>query len=101
MYKEGKVLLGDEKYDNDYNNIKAHLTNAYLKEKNEMYEEGYKKDRSEIFLSFSAFFNDLQNAGVDTDLLWNKIYDIIINTLISIEPENCSFFKTSPQTNQN
>jgi hypothetical protein len=35
--------------------------------------------------SISAFFRHLTSLGVDTSLLWSRIYDIIIKSIISIE----------------
>ena len=36
--------------------------------------------------SLSATFNALEENGVDTELLWDKIKDLVAKTIISIEP---------------
>ena len=35
--------------------------------------------------SLSALFKYLDSAGVDVGYIWNKIYDLIIKTVLSIE----------------
>ena len=35
--------------------------------------------------SLSALFRHLSGVGVDTILLWSRIYDVIIKTILSVE----------------
>jgi len=43
--------------------------------------------------SFSTLSRHLETMGVDLDLLWSKIYDVIIKSLLCLDPLVISNFK--------
>jgi tubulin polyglutamylase TTLL5 len=43
--------------------------------------------------SFSTLSKHLESQGVDLDLLWSRIYDVIIKSLLSIDPVVINNFK--------
>ena len=65
-----------------------HLTNYSVNKKSRNFVQN--KDATEDNVghkwSLSALFKFLKTKRQDTDALWNKIYDLIIKTVISIEP---------------
>lgn len=79
-----------------------HLTNYSLNKTNKSFvendmvnEEGCSKR------SISWFMNHLQRQGRDTVLLWRKICDIIVKTLIAAQPKVISSVKSSRGGNRN
>jgi tubulin polyglutamylase TTLL5 len=89
IYNEGLVRFASEEYDasNIKTNKYAHLTNYSINKKNEKYvpnnnaeqgDEGHK-------WSLTALSKHLEQLGVDMELLWSKIYDVVIKSLISVD----------------
>jgi tubulin polyglutamylase TTLL5 len=88
MYREGLVRFATEKYNNkDEGSVYAHLTNYSINKKNENYvqNEDAGDDDSGFKWSFSAMQQHFKEAGIDVNLMWSKIYDVVIKSLLSIE----------------
>ena len=60
-----------------------HLTNYSINKKNDKYVQNEDKELDDVGFkwSLSAFCNHLEQVGIDMDLLWSRIYDVIIKTL--------------------
>ncbi|CAI2372890.1 unnamed protein product [Moneuplotes crassus] len=100
VHKESCMRLSTEQYGSDYTNSEAHICN-FTDMIEEEYDSNDEEDRRPTTSSFSAFFGDLKDQGVDTDLLWSQIYDIIIKTILTMEDETSGFLKENPKLNQN
>ena len=89
VYNEGLTRFASEKYrlSDCKSNRFAHLTNYSVNKKNEKFVQNSNanEDGKGNKWSLSALFNHLESIGVDCDLLWSRIYDIIIKSLISVE----------------
>ncbi|CAG9318241.1 TTLL5_3 [Blepharisma stoltei] len=88
MFKEGLARFASEPYTPDSKGNKyVHLTNYSVNKKNEKFiqNQDWKQDDYGHKWSVSALCKHLEAAGVDIDLLWSKIYDLIIKTIMSIE----------------
>lgn len=90
IYREGLVRLSTEKYilnsDLKQDPIFMHLTNYSVNKKNSNYTKGIdeasgsKQSLSSLMSRFKEKFN------INTDDLWRKITDIIVKTLILVQP---------------
>ena len=91
VYREGLVRFASEKYQLDQiekeEDIYAHLTNYSINKKNENYVQNsdVKEDDTGFKWSFSALHQHFKEQGIDVNLMWSKIYDVIIKSLLSIE----------------
>ena len=91
IYREGLVRFATEKYQNT--DIKteeckfSHLTNYSINKKNDNYVQNEDADEmdSGYKWSLSAFCKHFEENGIDTNLMWVKIYDVIIKSLLCIE----------------
>ena len=90
VYKEGLVRFASEQYSmkdaktNQFN----HLTNYSINKKNSNFvqNENLEQDDQGFKWSLTAFCKHLQDfAGVDLNLFWGRIYDLIIKSIISGE----------------
>ena len=65
-------------------NLFNHLTNYSINKKNQNYVKNEELERDDYGFkwSLSAFCKHLQSQGVDTNLLWSRIYDLIINSVL-------------------
>ncbi|XP_009475862.1 putative tubulin polyglutamylase TTLL2 [Pelecanus crispus] len=86
-YKEGLVRFATEKFDlSSLDNAYAHLTNTSINK----YGVSYKKYKEGIGCgckwTFSKFRSYLRILGVDDILLWQKINNIVILTLLAVTP---------------
>jgi hypothetical protein len=90
VYKEGLVRFASEEYSikdaktNQYN----HLTNYSINKKNQNFvqNKNLEQDDRGMKWSLAAFMKYLeQTGGIDTDLFWSRIYDIILKSVISGE----------------
>ena len=65
-----------------------HLTNYSINKRSENFVFNEDEDGDDVGhkRSLSATFNALEENGVDTELLWDKIKDLVAKTIISIEP---------------
>lgn len=92
MYREGLARLATIKYDaipEDENASRyVHLTNYSINKFNPNFkqnqDDGDGSDSSK--LSFKDTNKYLSEIGVDIDLLWRKIEDIAIKTILAVEP---------------
>ena len=82
IYEEGLGRFATVKYDSVKNSKFKHLTNYSINKKNgskrSSEEESYK-------WTFKMIKSELKKQGVDTELLWTRIHDIIIKSILSIE----------------
>lgn len=86
-YEEGLVRFATEKFDlGSLDNVYAHLTNTSINK----YGASYKKYKEGIGCgckwTFSKFRSYLRIFGVDDLLLWQKINNIVILTLLAVTP---------------
>jgi len=85
IYQEGLVRFASEEYkDTDFDNKFIHLTNYSINKKNEKFVQGnnFQSEESNKW-SFTLLTKHLEAVGVDVNLLWSRIYDCIIKTLIA------------------
>ena len=90
IYREGLVRFATEKYRGDLKDegsVYAHLTNYSINKNNENYvhNEDAADDDSGFKWSFSAMQQHFKENGIDVNLMWSKIYDVVIKSLLSIE----------------
>jgi len=89
VYKEGLARFASESYSSkiNKNNRYMHLTNYSVNKKNENYLQNENQDQDDFGYkwSLSAFCKHLESVGIDMGLLWSRIYDVIIKTIISGE----------------
>ncbi|XP_026701264.1 probable tubulin polyglutamylase TTLL2 [Athene cunicularia] len=86
-YEEGLVRFATEKFDlSSLDNVYAHLTNTSINK----YGASYKKYKEGIGCgckwTFSKFRSYLRIFGVDDMVLWQKINNIVILTLLAVTP---------------
>ncbi|OMJ67162.1 hypothetical protein SteCoe_35753 [Stentor coeruleus] len=89
IYDEGLARFASEIYNPvNINNRFSHLTNYSVNKKNEKFiqNKDWRQDNIGHKWSLAALNTELETMGIDTVLLWTKIYDIIIKSIISIEP---------------
>lgn len=65
----------------------SHLTNYSINKFNKNFKQNVdiEKDDEGSKWSISALCWHLRNSGIDTDLMWQRIYDIILKLLIAGE----------------
>ena len=88
VYDEGLARFASEKYSTgNKNNRFCHLTNYSVNKKNEKFvqNQDWRQDNVGHKWSLNALNKTLEGMGVDTTLLWLKIYDLIIKSILSIE----------------
>jgi len=80
---ESSYEPGPENLDNMF----MHLTNYSINKQSEHYVQNVNADEDNFGNKWSirALRANLKRRGIDTDLLWGRIHEIIIKTLISIE----------------
>lgn len=76
------MRFASELYTNDLENRFCHLTNYSLNKKNERIDSF---DDAELKWSFKELTKALEKVGIDMDVLWSNIYDVIIKSIISVE----------------
>jgi tubulin polyglutamylase TTLL5 len=89
IYNEGLARFASEEYSpGNKNNKFMHLTNYSINKKSENFIQNtdIRKDDVGHKWSLSALCRHLESVGVDTDLLWSRIYDLVIKSILSIEP---------------
>jgi hypothetical protein len=97
MYNEGLTRFASEKYKltNSKNNKFSHLTNYSINKKNSKFVQNKKlsdDDRGNKW-SLSALCKHLDQIGIDSNLLWSRIYDIVIKSFISADGAICGGVK--------
>jgi len=87
LYEEGLARFASEEYQTASTRNKfVHLTNYSVNKKNEKFVQNldYRKDNVGHKWSLSALFQRLRSQGVDIELIWMKIYDAVIKSVLSI-----------------
>lgn len=86
LYEEGLARFASEEYQTCKRNKFVHLTNYSVNKKNEKFVQNvdYRKDNIGHKWSLSALFQRLRSQGVDIELIWMKIYDTVIKSVLSI-----------------
>jgi tubulin polyglutamylase TTLL5 len=89
VLNEGIARFATEKYTADKNleNKFCHLTNYSVNKKNECFVQNKRAEQDNVGnkWSISALMVELECKGIDTNLLWSRIYDIIIKSILSVE----------------
>ena len=65
----------------------AHLTNYSINKKNAKFVQNQSIDRDDVGgkWSLSALWKHMERIGIDMNLMWSRIYDIIIKVIITGE----------------
>eukprot|EP00002_Diphylleia_rotans_P004376 TRINITY_DN1319_c0_g2_i5.p1 TRINITY_DN1319_c0_g2~~TRINITY_DN1319_c0_g2_i5.p1 ORF type:complete len:1041 (+),score=232.86 TRINITY_DN1319_c0_g2_i5:50-3172(+) len=92
LYKEGMARFCTETYqpptDSNIENTYMHLTNYSINKFNDKFTSGANEENfgEGSKRTLSAMKSILTDRGIDWDALWAKIADIIIKTMISVQP---------------
>ena len=87
-FKEGLTRFAANKYNLDMNDRCAHLTNYAVNKNNKNYiqnESPFEVDYNSSKWTLSSLKQFLEENGIKSDLIFDKIDDIIIKTFISCE----------------
>ena len=87
IYDEGLARFASEPYTNATDNKFTHLTNYSVNKKNSKFvkNDDYKNDKHGHKWSLSAMMKHMEEIGIETELLWSRIYDLIIKTILCCE----------------
>ena len=88
IYEEGLARFASEPYtQSSMSSRYSHLTNYSVNKKNEKFVQNtdWRADDVGHKWSLKALKNHLDSVGVDMDLLWSRIYDMVIKTILSME----------------
>lgn len=87
IYDEGLARFASEPFSTVKGNKFAHLTNYAINKRNTKFvnNENYKSDDHGHKWSLSAMMRHMEGVGIDTDLLWSRIYDLVIKTILACE----------------
>ena len=89
IYNEGLVRFACEAYDLSSNKGAkySHLTNYSINKKNEKYvgNSNAELDDTGHKWSMAGLTKHLEHVGVDMNLLWSRIYDVIIKSIMCID----------------
>ena len=86
VFREGLVRFASQKYGSGSEHVFAHLTNYSINKKASNFVQSDGTDDDSGFKwSFASFHAHLAEQGVDLAILWSKIYDVIVKSLLSIE----------------
>ncbi|XP_063775839.1 probable tubulin polyglutamylase TTLL2 [Pseudophryne corroboree] len=87
VYQEGLVRFATEKFNlSSLDNIFAHLTNTSINKYSTSYTADKERVGSGCKWTFGQFRSYLRSLEVDDVLLWQRIYNIVTMTLLSIAP---------------
>ncbi|KAG8583232.1 hypothetical protein GDO81_008330 [Engystomops pustulosus] len=87
IYQEGLVRFATEKFNlSSLDNIFAHLTNTSINKYSTSYSADKERVGSGCKWTFGQFRSYLRNIEADDALLWQRIYNIVTMTLLSIAP---------------
>ena len=90
VYDEGLARFASETYSSAGKASKfSYLTNYSINKKKEKFVQNsdFKEDNVGHKWSLSALLKELEKENKNTDLIMGQIYDMIIKTIIAIEPE--------------
>jgi len=86
VFKEGLTRFATEEYTTSTNKKSRyiHLTNYSLNKKNANWRTNEESERDDYGFKWSitALCKHLEQIGIDMNLLWSKVYDVIIKALI-------------------
>jgi hypothetical protein len=86
VFQEGLARFASETYSSkiNKNNKYMHLTNYSINKKNENFIQNENTEQDDVGYKWSltAFCKHLQQVGIDMDLMWSRIYDVILKSLI-------------------
>ena len=89
IYKEGLARFATEPYTNNHSkgNRYVHLTNYSVNKKNDNFiqNDNCEQDDFGFKWSLSALCKHLETIGIDMNLLWSRIYDVVLKSIISGE----------------
>lgn len=90
VYREGLIRFASQPYsteDKHLNDAYRHLTNYSINKKADNFVENQKAHQDNVGhkWSFSAFNKHLKHCGVNVELIWARIMDLILKTLISVK----------------
>ena len=102
IYNEGLVRFASEPYQAGLKGSKfSHLTNYSINKKNENFVQNKNSEEQDVGnkWSLSALQAHLSKLGINMTLMWGKIYDAVIKSLISVESSlhTCGSRKTAAQ----
>lgn len=91
VYREGLVRFAVSPYSTEEEHLKdayRHLTNYSINKyaRNFVENQELKHDNVGHKWSLSALLKHLKCVGVDVELMWARIHDLIIKTLLAVEP---------------
>ena len=101
LYKDGLARFATEKYkpttnSNKKKNNYMHLTNYAINKRNKNYNKGGDDGDSEDAhkRSITSVFKTLEREqGANIDLIWDGIKEIVIKTLLGVQPELSHIYK--------
>ena len=86
VFQEGLARFASETYTQkiNKNNKFMHLTNYSINKKNERFIQNENQEQDDFGYKWSlgAFCKHLEQVGIDMNLLWSRIYDVVIKTLL-------------------
>ncbi|CAG5115127.1 unnamed protein product [Candidula unifasciata] len=89
LYNDGLVRLATEKYmppqESNIHRLFMHLTNYAVNKRNELYDKNMAFDTGSK-RSIRYFNEYLQRSDIDVGLLWRRIADMIVQTLLVAQP---------------
>ena len=90
IYNEGLVRFASEPYDQKgtKKNLYSHLTNYSINKKSEQFQQNKSVLERDVGnkWSLSALQSHLESMGINMQPVWERTYDAIIKSIISIEP---------------
>lgn len=98
VYRDGLVRLASEKYDLNKNisDSYVHLTNYSLNKKNDNYDgESHKLRLSECLRGGFTSASEKGAFSKTSQQIWKEIDDIIIKTVITIQPQLQHYYRMS------
>lgn len=91
IYREGLTRFASKEYsaeEEHLGDVYRHLTNYSINKNANNFQENQSLQADNVGhkWSLSALNRHLRATGVDIDLMWNRIMDLIVKTLLSVEP---------------
>ena len=96
LYRDGLVRLASEKYtkNDDEENKFIHLTNYSLNKKSENYDgDEHKLQLSDVL--WGSLYQEQTKVRRESEDIWKEIEDIVIKTMLSIQPQLQHLYKSS------
>ena len=90
IYNEGLVRFASEPYTNGKGQLKnmySHLTNYSINKKSNNFSQNHsvlERDHGNKW-SLSALVTHFENLGINMQPIWERIYDLIIKSILSVE----------------